>query len=427
MDFVGGLEPARITGRTYCLVIVDKFSKYVLLEPVSEAVSAEETAEILVRRVISQFGVPVKIISDRGSIFTSAVWRETLAILGTSVALAATHHPQTDGQSERTIQTLIRLFRCFAEEQKANWERLLPLFQFALNDAHCEATGSTPFRVLFGKDPVSPFRFLTGEETAGHPIGPRLQEADLNRRLTEVNHFIRLREEQVAARMKERVDRARRVLTFHPGDQVLLSTKSHPRLAGARKQGRIRVGPFVVKKQVNPNAYELEGLPPDLPTTQNISFLSPYHSTPARFEDRPGERANEPEEVEGEMEWEVERVEDFRQQRNGRRKYLVKWAGTPQTQWLPEGEMRHCTRAVRDYFEKEGLPLPPPVSEFCLLEEARGSNLPDCIRTEEEDSGRGEPEDEERLATSDPASRVAAPGPRRSNRLAQGPPLDHGI
>ena len=376
MDFVGGLEPARVTGRTYCLVIVDKFSKYVLLEPVSATVTAEETAQILIRRVIAAFGVPVKVISDRGSVFTSAVWRETMAILGTSVALAASHHPQTDGQTERTIQTLTRLFRCFAEEQKDEWEKLLPLFQFALNDAHCHATGSTPFRVLFGRDPASPLRFVTGEEARGDPIVPRLQEAELNRRLSTVNEFIRRQQEQVADRMKERADCARRVLVFHEGDLVLLSTKSHPQLAGARKQGRIRVGPFVVRRQVNPNTYVLEGLPPGLPTTQNVSFLTPYHSSPTRFEDRPGEAANEPELVDGELEWEVERVEGFHQQRNGTRRYLVRWAGTPQRQWLPEDEMCHCMRAVRDYFEREGLPLPVPVSEFCLGAEARDEGRP---------------------------------------------------
>ena len=153
-------------------------------------------------------------------------------------------------------------------------------------------------------------------------------------------------------------------------------TKSHPQLADARKQGRIRVGPFVVKRQVNPNAYALEGLPPGLPTTQNVSFLTPYHASPIRFEDRPGEAANESELIDGELEWEVERVEGFCQQRNGTRKYLVRWAGTPQTQWLPEGEMCHCTRAVRNYFEREGLPLSVPVSEFCLGAEAQDKGPP---------------------------------------------------
>ena len=265
MDFVGGLAPAIHTGHTYCFVMVDKFSKYVLLEGVSESITSAETAAIFIKRVIAAFGVPVKIISDRGSLFTAAVWKETMKILGTNIALAATHHPQTDGQSERTIQTLIRLFRCFMEQQQGQWEQMLPLFEFALNDAHCDATGSTPFRVLYGKDPTTPFRFIRGEEVHDTPLNTLQQEAELNRRLGEVNTFIRQRQEEVAARMKERFDRVRRVLIFQPGDLVLLSTKSHPRLEGNRKQGRIRVGPYVIKAQRNANAYELEGLPTGIP------------------------------------------------------------------------------------------------------------------------------------------------------------------
>ena len=172
MDFVGGLAPAAITGHTYCFVMVDKFSKYVLLEGVSESITSVETAAIFIKRVISAFGVPVKIISDRGSLFTASVWKETMKALGTNIALAATHHPQTDGQSERTIQTFIRLLRCFTEQQQEQWEQMLPLFEFALNDAHCDATGSTPFRVLYGRDPTTPFRFVRGEEIREAPLGP---------------------------------------------------------------------------------------------------------------------------------------------------------------------------------------------------------------------------------------------------------------
>ena len=153
MDFVGGFQPAKVTGRTHCLVIVDKFSKYVTLEPVSEKVTAEETAEVLLRRIVAPFGTPVKIISDRGPQFTAAIWQEVLNIMETSVALAATHHPQSDGQTERTIQTLIQLLRCFSEEQQDEWQKLLLLFQYALNDAFCDATGTTPFRVILGMDP----------------------------------------------------------------------------------------------------------------------------------------------------------------------------------------------------------------------------------------------------------------------------------
>ena len=378
MDFVGGLAPAIDTGHTYCFVMVDKFSKYVLLEGVSESITSAETAAIFIRRVIAAFGVPVKIISDRGSLFTASVWKETMNILGTNIALAATHHPQTDGQSERTIQTLIRLFRCFTEQQQGQWEKMLPLFEFALNDAHCDATGSTPFRVLYGKDPTTPFRFVRGEEIHDPPLNPSQQEAELNRRLGEVNTFIRQRQEEVAARMKERFDRARRVLIFEPGDLVLLSTKSHPRLEGNRKQGRIRIGPYVIKAQRNANAYELEGLPAGIPAVQNITFLTPYHTTPIRFADRPAIAGTQPELIDGELEWEVEKILDYRQNRRGQRRYLVQWAGTPQQQWMDEELLNHCTQAIRDYFEQEGLPLPAAVKEFCLSAEAEdGQSLHD--------------------------------------------------
>ena len=378
MDFVGGLAPAATTGHTYCFVMVDKFSKYVLLEGVSESITSAETAAIFIKRVISAFGVPVKIISDRGSLFTASVWKETMKTLGTNIALAATHHPQTDGQSERTIQTFIRLLRCFTEQQQEQWEQMLPLLEFALNDAHCDATGSTPFRVLYGRDPTTPFRFVRGEEIREAPLGPLQQEAELNRRLGEVNLFIRQRQEEVAARMKERHDRARRILTFRPGDLVLLSTKSHPRLEGNRKQGRIRVGPYVIKSQRNANAYELEGLPAGIPAVQNITFLSPYHTSPIRFEDRPASAGTEPELIDGELEWEVEQILDFRQNRRGQRRYLVQWTGTPQQQWLDEELLNHCTQAIRDYFEREGQPMPMAVKEFCLSAEAEdGQSLRD--------------------------------------------------
>ena len=161
MDFVSKFAPGRLTGNTMCLVIVDKFSKYVIFESVPETITAEQTADIFLRRVVSQFGVPESVISDRGPQFTAEVWQRALESMGSRSALATAHHPQTDGQSERTIQTLIRLIQTFASEKMNEWEELLPMLQFSFNDAYCESTKSTPFRVLYGRDPVSPARLLT--------------------------------------------------------------------------------------------------------------------------------------------------------------------------------------------------------------------------------------------------------------------------
>ena len=82
--------------------------------------------------------------------------------MGSTVALATTHHPQTDGQTERAIQTFLRILRTFAYRQENQWEKFLPFFQYAINDSYCEATRSTPFRLLYGLDPVSPLPLRTG-------------------------------------------------------------------------------------------------------------------------------------------------------------------------------------------------------------------------------------------------------------------------
>ena len=109
MDFVGHFHADRTHGYTHCLVIVDKFTKFTLLEAVPESVTAAHTADIFLRRVVAIFGVPRVVISDRGPQFTARLWKSLLQKLGTTAALATSHHPQTDGQSERSIQTFLRL------------------------------------------------------------------------------------------------------------------------------------------------------------------------------------------------------------------------------------------------------------------------------------------------------------------------------
>ena len=127
------------------LVMVDKFSKYVCLEPCAAEVSAAQTAAILQRRVLRDFGVPQVVISDRGPQFSAAVWKILLQSWGASVALASTHHPQTDGQSERAIQTLLRLIRSYVRHLPDQWEVMLPMLQFAMNNAPSAVGRYSPF------------------------------------------------------------------------------------------------------------------------------------------------------------------------------------------------------------------------------------------------------------------------------------------
>ena len=99
------------------------------------------------------------------------------------------------------------------------------MFQFALNDAFCEATASTPFRILYGCDPVSPMRLITSQasQNAGsdQSMTPTEWEEKIFEQLEKVWEFVKKRQEEVAQRMKSRYDRNRKALDLKEGDLVL--------------------------------------------------------------------------------------------------------------------------------------------------------------------------------------------------------------
>ena len=179
--------------------------------------------------------------------------------------------------------------------------------------------------------------------------------------------FIRNHQDKVAKRMKAQYDRNRKDVSFQPGDLVLLSTKSHKLLMGHRKHQQKHVGPYIIRARTGVNAYELTGLPPNVPTAQNVRFLTLFHPSPRHFRTRPTPAANVPDFHDNEPEWEVESILDDRETRN-QSSFLVKWANTPQQQWLPLRCMTHCHELLRDYFRERDREMPPRVRDFIEAE-----------------------------------------------------------
>ncbi|KAD4586271.1 hypothetical protein E3N88_23872 [Mikania micrantha] len=105
MGLITKLPKAR-NGYDRIWVVVDRLSKSSHFIPIKETLSSKKMAEIYVKDVVSRHGVPVTIVSDGDTRFTSHFWKNFQEELGTKLLLSTTYHPQTDGQSERTIQTL---------------------------------------------------------------------------------------------------------------------------------------------------------------------------------------------------------------------------------------------------------------------------------------------------------------------------------
>ena len=147
-------------GFTAIAVFVDRMTKMVHFAPCTKEVTAPEYARIFVDTVFRLHGLPEVIISDRDPRFTSKFWTSLFDLLGTDLRFSTAFHPQTDGQSERMIQTLENFLRPYVERNPSEWTQHLALAEFAANNAVSMATGYSLFYLNGGEHPIVPSTFL---------------------------------------------------------------------------------------------------------------------------------------------------------------------------------------------------------------------------------------------------------------------------
>ncbi|GJU26287.1 reverse transcriptase domain-containing protein [Tanacetum coccineum] len=124
--------------------------------PTRETDSKKTLARLYIKEIVSQHGVPIFIISDHDSYFTSRFWQSLQSALGTQLDMSMAYHPETDGQSERTIQTLEDMLRAYIIDFGKGWERHLPLVEFSYNNSYHASIKAAPFEALYGRKCRSP-------------------------------------------------------------------------------------------------------------------------------------------------------------------------------------------------------------------------------------------------------------------------------
>ncbi|GJS24991.1 putative reverse transcriptase domain-containing protein [Tanacetum coccineum] len=134
MDFVTKL-PKTSSGHDTIWIIVDRLTKSTHFIPIRETDSMETLTRLYLKEIVSRHGVPISIISDRDSHFTSKFWQSMQSALGTQLDMSMAYHPQIDGQSKRTIQTLKDMLRACAIDFGKGWERHLPLITCLLGQS----------------------------------------------------------------------------------------------------------------------------------------------------------------------------------------------------------------------------------------------------------------------------------------------------
>ncbi|CAI7897100.1 unnamed protein product [Closterium sp. NIES-53] len=104
---------------------------------------------------MSLTGIPAAIISDRDTKFTNNFWRNLWQQLGTRLQFSSSYHLETDGQTERTNQTMEQLIRAMCDDPTTR-EQQLPLIEFAYNNSPFAMTQQSPFYLNYGQDPILP-------------------------------------------------------------------------------------------------------------------------------------------------------------------------------------------------------------------------------------------------------------------------------
>ena len=135
MDFIAGL-PRIHRQHDSIRVIVDRMIKSSRFLVVKTTNSTENYAKHYINGIVRLYGVPLSIISDRGSHFTSHFCKSFQKCLGTQVNFSRAFHPQTDGQAEHTIRTLEDMLRAYVIDFKGSWVNHLPLVEFAYNNSY---------------------------------------------------------------------------------------------------------------------------------------------------------------------------------------------------------------------------------------------------------------------------------------------------
>ncbi|KAI3696894.1 hypothetical protein L6452_29499 [Arctium lappa] len=263
MDFVTKL-PKTLRGHDTIWVIVDRLTKSAHFLPMRETLPMDKLAKLYIDEVVSRHGIPLSIVSDRDSRFTSNFWDGFQKELGTRVKLSTAYHPQTDGQSERTIQTLEDMLRSCVIDFGGSWDSHLPLVEFAYNNSYHSSIGMAPFEALYGRKCRTPVCWLEAGEK--QLAGPEIVQETADK-----VKCIRERMKAAQDRQKSYADKKRRPMEFQVGDRVMLKVSPWKGIIRFGKRGKLSprfLGPFKVLKRVGLQAYQLE-LPPELSRIHN--------------------------------------------------------------------------------------------------------------------------------------------------------------
>src|SRR6187551_3465250 len=268
MDFITGL-PRTQRGFDSIWVIVDQLTKVAHFISVHTTYTSAKLAELYMSRIVCLHGVPKKIVSDRGTQFTSRFWQKLHESMDTKLNFSSAYRPQTDGQTERINQILEDMLRACALKHGGSWDKSLPYAEFAYNNSYQSSLKMAPFEALYGRKCRTPLYWSQMGES--QLFGPEIiKEAE---RQVEI---IRENLKTAQSRQKSYADPKRREMIFEEGDCAYLRVSPIRGLRRFNVRGKLSprfIRPFKILEKKGEVAYRLE-LPDRLSGVHDVFHVS---------------------------------------------------------------------------------------------------------------------------------------------------------
>ncbi|WOH07597.1 hypothetical protein DCAR_0727029 [Daucus carota subsp. sativus] len=290
MDFVTNLPKTR-KGNDAIWIIVDRLTKSAHFLPIRWGCTLDHLAQRYVNEIVRLHGVPISIVSDRDPRFTSRFWKSLQEAMGTRLNFSTAFHPQTDGQSERTIQTLEEMLRACVIEFKGSWDEYIALMEFAYNNHFHSSIGMAPYEALYGRKCRSPLYW----DKEGTII---LEGPELVQNAVDKVNIVKAKLKATQDRQKSYVDQNRREMEYQVGDKVFLKVSPWKGVMRFSNKGKLSpryIGPYEIIEKIGPLAYRL-ALPPELSQIHDVfhvSMLRRYRSDPTHVLKDPGIEIND--------------------------------------------------------------------------------------------------------------------------------------
>ncbi len=276
VDVIGPVPPSA-KGSKYILCIQDRLSRYLLFIPMRNT-DAETTARKVLTEWFCIFGLPKRIISDRGTNFVSSIFRLMLEMFGVTSRFTTAYRPCANGGNERTHLELHKYLGMYLKsDKKYHWDHLLRLAAWHHNVSFHESLGTSPFTIVTGLKPNLAKLWLSTDEKFPQAVeqyrkyyGVTQSELeDIRDRARQ--HILKAQATYLSNRL------GGRQITFKVGDQIL--RKDHR----ATKWSPRYIGPYVIKDIISDSVVKIQDPNSDWTDLVHADYIKVYHEREKNF------------------------------------------------------------------------------------------------------------------------------------------------